>query len=231
MKVKDVMTTAVRRVGPGATLKEAGALMSELRISGLPVVGPDGFVIGVVSEGDILFKEAGPAEKAGLLERLFSLPMPELAEKLAARTVGESMTSPAVTIGPDRPVSVAASLMIERNVKRLPVVDDAGKLIGILSRADLVRAFVRPDNEIAREIREDVLRRSLWVDPDFINVTVERGEVRLEGQIETQAEAEIIPRLVQRVPGVVSVLSKLRWPDERESRNGQRGHAVTWRKS
>jgi osmotically-inducible protein OsmY len=112
--------------------------------------------------------------------------------------------------------------MLDRNVKRLPVVDEYGKLLGIVSRADLVRAFVRSDEEIAREIREEALRRSLWVDPDLMKVTVERGEVRLEGRVETEAEAEIVPRIVQRVPGVVSVLAKLSWPDDRDGDRGQR---------
>jgi CBS domain-containing protein len=230
MKVKDVMTTAVRHVGEGATLKEAAALMAELRISGLPVVGSDGRVVGVISEGDILFKETGPAPKAGLVVRLFSLPAPELAAKLEAKTVGEAMTSPAVKIGPDRPVTEAASLMLDENVKRLPVVDDSAKLVGIVSRADLVRAFVRSDEEIEREIREEVLRRALWIDPVLVRVIVERGEVRLEGTVENQSEAELLPRLVQRVPGVVSVLSKLRWLDENGDRGGSRGQKAVWQR-
>jgi CBS domain-containing protein len=221
MKVEDVMTTTVRKVGAGATLKEAAALMAELGVSGLPVVGADGVVIGVVSEGDILYKEAGAVPKSRLLERIFLVPAPELAAKLTAATVGEAMTSPAVTIGPERPVAEAAALMVVQNVKRLPVVDDWRRLVGIVSRADLVRAFVRDDLDIAREIREDVLRRSLWIDPDCVEVTVARGEVQLAGEVETRIEAELVPQFVQRVPGVVSVLSKLRWPDEQKISGGR----------
>ena len=84
-------------------------------------------------------------------------------------------------------------------------------LIGIVTRADLVRAFVRSDEEIAREIRDDVIRRTLWLEPDPIEVAVHDGEVRLSGEVETKGDAELIPSFVQRVPGVVSVLSKLRW--------------------
>jgi CBS domain-containing protein len=230
MKVRDVMTTAVRAIRPDASLKEAAGLMAELRVSGLPVVTADGLVVGVLSEGDILFKEAGPAAKPGLLERLFAPPASELEAKISARTVGESMTAPAVTIHPERPVSEAAGVMIEQNVKRLPVVDGAGTLFGIVTRADLVRAFVRSDEDIEREIREDVIRRSLWIESESIQVTVERGEVRLVGQVESQAEAELIPEFVQRVPGVVSVLSKLRWPGGEERRNGHRQSRVeVWR--
>ncbi len=223
MKVEDVMTTAIRTVRPDASLKDAAGIMAELKISGLPVVGPDGLVLGVLSEGDILFKEAGPGPKTGFFERLFSLPIPEFEAKLAARTVGEAMTAPAITIGPRRPLSEAASVMVEQGVKRLPVVDDAGSLVGIVTRADLVRAFVRSDQEIAREIRVDVLQRALWLEDSSINVVVDHGEVKLSGQVETKADAELIPSFVQRVPGVVSVLSKLRWPVET---NGERRRLV-----
>jgi CBS domain-containing protein len=126
------------------------------------------------------------------------------------------MTSPALTIGPRRPLAEAANAMIERGVKRLPVVDDAGNLVGIVTGADLVRALVRSDEAIAKEIREDVIRRSLWIEPDKVEVIVEAGEVRLAGEVETKAEAELVPEFVQRVPGVVSVLSKLSW-----SQNGR----------
>jgi CBS domain-containing protein len=227
MKVKDVMTTDVRTIRTDALLKEAAGLMAELRISGLPVLSAGGLVVGVLSEEDILFKETTHSAKEGFFDRLFLLPIPELEAKLTARTVGESMTAPAMTIGPTRPLSEAANLMLEQGVKRLPVVDEAGALVGIVTRADLVRAFVRSDEEIAREIREDVIRRSLWIEPDSVEVVVERGEVRLAGEVETRAEAELIPEFVQRVPGVVSVLSKLRWPEES---NGHHGRLLVWGK-
>lgn len=228
MKVQDVMTTEVRTIEPEATLKEAAALMAELRVSGLPVASR-GTVVGVISEGDILFKEMRHDEPGGgFFTRLFSIPVPELEAKLAARTVGEAMTAPAVKIGPTRPVAEAATVMINENVKRLPVVDDAGTLVGIVTRADLVRAFVRSDEAIAREIREDVIHRALWIESGSITVEVNAGEVQLKGQVENKAEAELLPQFVQRVPGVVSVFSKLRWPEE-EHANG-RGHLVIWGK-
>jgi CBS domain-containing protein len=221
MKVKDVMSRKVLIVRADAPLKDAAMLMAEHRISGLPVVDFGGHVVGVLSEGDILFKEAGYASKTeSFFERWLSLPMPELDAKLAAHTAGEAMTAPAVTIGPTRPLTEAANAMIDNGVKRLPVVDAAGNLVGIVTRADLVRAFVRSDEAIAREIRDDVIRRSLWIEPDSIEVVVERGEVRLAGEVETKAEAELIPEFVQRVPGVVSVLSKLRWSNENGHQSG-----------
>jgi CBS domain-containing protein len=227
MRVEDVMTTDVCTVRPETSLKEAAEILARRRISGLPVVDPESHVVGVLSEADILFKERGGPDKKGFLERWLLLPLPELEAKLAARTVGESMSVPAVTIGPRRPLTEAANSMIEDGVNRLPVVDDEAKLIGIVTRADLVRAFVRSDDEIAAEIRDDVLRRSLWIEPDAVEVVVENGEVRLTGEVETKADAELIPAFVQRVPGVVSVLSKLHWPEQ----NGDRPRRLlAWHK-
>ncbi len=221
MRVEDVMTTEVLTVRSDTSLKEAAELLTRNRISGLPVVDADGHVVGVLSEGDILFKERGAREKRGLVDRWLDLPLPEVTAKLDARTAGEAMSAPAVTIGRKRPLTEAANSMIEEGVNRLPVVDDEGRLIGIVTRADLVRAFVRSDEEIAKEIEEDVIRRTLWIAPEAIEVTVAGGEVRLTGEVETKADAELIPAFVQRVPGVVSVLSKLRWPEESGEKNGR----------
>ncbi len=217
MRVEDVMTNEVWTVQSDTRLKEAAEILTNRRISGLPVVDGENHVVGVLSEGDILFKETGGKES--FFDRWLALPLAGLNEKLAARTVGEAMTAPPVTIGPKRSLAEAANSMIDEDVNRLPVVDDERCLIGIVTRADLVRAFVRSDEEVAREIREDVLRQTLWIEPERVTVVVEDGEVRLSGEVETKADAELIPSFVQRVPGVVSVLSKLRWPAE----NGHRG--------
>jgi CBS domain-containing protein len=219
------MTTDVLTVRPSMPLKEAAALLAEHRISGLPVVDDERRVLGVLSEGDILYKETGAKDKPGLIDRLLSVPPVGFDLKLAAKTVGEAMSAPALTIGPRRPVTEAASTMIDEGVNRLPVIDDEERLIGIITRADLVRAFVRSDAEIEKEIREDVFHRTLWLEPELLQLEVSGGEVRLSGQVETRTDAELIPTFVQRVPGVVSVLSKLRWRDE----NGHRpGRAIVW---
>lgn len=220
MRVKDLMTTDVLTVRVTTQLKDAARLLAEHRISGLPVVDDDGRVLGVLSEGDILYKETGMKDRPGFFERLLSVPATGFELKLAARTVGEAMSAPAVTIGPTRPVTVAATTMIDEGVNRLPVVDDEGRLVGIVTRADLVRAFVRSDAEIEHEIREDVIRQKLWLEPDAFQVEVVGGEVRLSGEVETRTDAEMIPTLVQRVPGVVAVLSKLRWREENGHRKG-----------
>jgi CBS domain-containing protein len=229
MRIQDVMSTNVLTVRSTTPLKEAAFILAEHHISGLPVVDADGHVVGVLSEGDILFKESGVPEKPSLFERLLAAPATGLELKLAARTAGESMSAPALTIGPKRSVSEAANLMIDNGVNRLPVVDDDGKLLGIVTRADLVRAFVRSDEDVARDIREEVIRRTLWIEPDAIKVEVRDGEVRLSGEVETKGDAELIPSFVQRVPGVISVLSKLRW---REGDGGKEkdGRLLAWTK-
>jgi CBS domain-containing protein len=227
MRVEDVMTTGVWTVRSDTRLKEAAEILTNRRISGLPVVDGENHVVGVLSEGDILFKETGGLGKESFLDRWLALPLAGLNEKLAARTVGEAMTAPAVTIGAKRSLAEAATTMINEAVNRLPVVEEERRLIGIVTRADLVRAFVRSDEEIAKEIREDVLRRALWIEPDSVRVVVEDGEVRLSGEVETKADAELIPSFVQRVPGVVSVLSKLRWPEVTRRRDGR---VLVWHK-
>lgn len=219
MNVKDVMTSDVVTVRPETSLKDVAAILTERRISGAPVVDASGKVVGVVSEGDILFKERGPSERTGLLA-WFADPY-DVAEqlKLAARTAGEAMTAPAKTIAPWRPVSSAAAEMLDEGVNRLPVVDDEGRLMGIVTRADLVRAFVRTDAEIVREVREKVLERALLLEtPETVTVGVDGGVVTLDGFVELRADAELIATLVARLPGVVDVESSVRWRRENPKR-------------
>lgn len=217
MKVEDVMTREVKTVTPATPLREVARILAESRVSGVPVV-EDGRVVGVVSEADILVKERGERPGRGGLLGLLWDERRELEAKLQARTAGEAMTSPAITIGPRRPVAEAAAKMIEEKVNRLPVVDDEGNLVGIITRADLVRAFVRSDAEIAREIREDVIFRTLWIPPEQVQVEVERGVVTLRGHVESKSDAELLPSFVQRVPGVISVDAQLTWEED----NGRR---------
>jgi len=205
MNVRDLMTAEVLTVSPEAPLKDVAAILAEHGISGVPVCDAGGRVLGVVSEGDILFKEQGVRERhGGALAWLVDGSRWQDTSKASARTAGEAMTSPAITITQDRPAAAAARIMLDRAVNRLPVVRD-GILVGIVSRSDLVRAFTRSDEEIAAEIREDVLRRALWLDPDSVEITVRRGEVRLAGEIEAKSDAEVLTKLVLRIPGVVSV--------------------------
>ncbi len=208
MKVRDLMSVEVLTTTPETPLKEAAALLAERRISGVPVVDESGAVVGVLSEADILVKTGGALPRSGLLGWLLE-PDFDLHDKIGARTVGEAMSAPAVTITPGRTVHEAAALMITESVNRLPVVED-GALVGILTRADVVRAFTRTDAEIADEIREEILRRTLWLEPGAISMDVVEGAVHLEGEVETEADAELLPVFVARVPGVVSVRTNIR---------------------
>jgi CBS domain-containing protein len=211
MKVKDVMTQRVVTVEPWTPLKEVARLMVERRVSGLPVVDEDGSVIGVVSEGDILVKERGQVVERSLFDHLLEVDGDQ-GVKHDAQDAANAMTSPAVTIRPDRAVSEAAALMLDRCVNRLPVVDRHGVLLGIVTRADLVRAFVREDDAIEREIREDVTLRTLWNVPERLTVGVDSGEVTIEGEVADADSAELLVRFVERVPGVVGIRSRVTWP-------------------
>jgi CBS domain-containing protein len=190
-------------------------LLAERGISGVPVCDGDGEVVGVLSEADLLVKQGGPRHASGGLFAWLvdTASAPDLA-KLRAHTAGEAMTSPALTIEAETSVAEAARTMVDQGVNRLPVVDD-GVLVGIVTRADLVRLFTRSDDEIAREIRENVAGRMLWIDPRRLEVEVERGEVILRGQVDTELEAELLEKRVPLVPGVVGVRSELTWPLDR----------------
>jgi CBS domain-containing protein len=221
MTVKDVMTHNPTTVAPDTPLKEVARVLATMGISGVPVVD-GGVVVGVVSEADILAKEHGEApERRRLLGMLFE-DGADLEAKLTARTAGEAMTQPAITIGPRRPVFEAAARMIDEGVNRLPVVDERGALVGIVTRADLVRAFLRTDAELAEEIREDVILQMLWIPPDDVGVSVAAGEVTLTGEVETQSEAELVEHFTRKVPGVVSVTSKLTWAQD----NGEKRRSL-----
>jgi len=214
MKVRDVMTSVVITVEPGTSLKEVATILTQCGISGVPVVDEDGEVVGVVSERDILFKERGPSERKRMLGRLTDARL-----KLEAHTAAEAMTAPAKTIAPWRLVSAAAAQMLDEGVNRLPVLDDEGRLVGIVTRADLVRAFVRPDAEIEREIREEVLTRALLLETaGTVTVVVEGGEVTLSGSVEMRTDAELVPALVAKVPGVVDVNSSIAWREDNRRR-------------
>jgi len=208
MKVSDLMTKDVVTVTSAKSLRDAAELLVEKRISGMPVVDEENAVIGVLSEADILVKAGGSSPRNRLLGWLFE---PDFGDedKIRAETVGEAMSAPALTISSHRPVHEAARLMVGEGVNRLPVVED-GQLVGILTRADVVRAFSRSDAEIAEEIQSDILRRTFWLEPGSVSVTVVDGTVTLQGEVETVADEDVLPALVARVPGVVAVHAELR---------------------
>ena len=209
MNVRELMNADVVTATPTMSLKDAARLLVEHRISGLPVVDERGTVVGVLSEADILYKGRGRSERDGLLARLLQTDVPVEARKVEATTVADAMTSPAVTIGPHRTAAAAARELVSRGVNRLPVVGIDGSLVGIITRADLERAFTRPDTEIENEIRERILARTLWLEPAAVEVSVRGGEVELTGELASAADVQLLERLVEQTPGVVAVRARL----------------------
>jgi len=208
MKVRDVMSTDVAVATSATSVRDVLELLTARGVSGLPVVDADGHVLGVISQTDILATTAGRSA-AGEIAHLL-LPDAGSTPNVVARTAGEVMSSPAQVIDESCPVTKAAAQMLDHGIKRLPVVR-AGKLVGIVTRSDLLRGFTRSDEEIAHEIRNDILDRLLGHPPTEVAAHVERGMVALCGQVDTRSEAEVIEGLVLRVPGVVSVEASIAW--------------------
>jgi len=207
-RIRDVMTTEVVAIDQATSYKEIARLMTEQQVNALPVVTPDGHVAGMVSEADVLRKEERNFRRLGT-----GLPARSRAEKAQAEAgnAGELMTSPVITIHPDAPLGAAARLMNAHRIRLLPVVNASGKLIGIVSRRDLLSVFFRPDEEIAAEVRE-LLTGLLLAEPEDIEVQVRDGVVTLAG---TLAREDLIPaarRLTSDVDGVVTVNSELTGP-------------------
>ena len=206
--VKDVMSTLPVSVSETTSFQEIAARLRECRVSAFPVLDADGTVTGVVSEADLLVKEAVLGEPGGVAGLLAGLVHHAERAKAGAVTAADLMTSPAVTIRPDDTVEHAAKLMYNRKVKRLPVVDQGGRLVGIISRTDILAVFDRTDAEIREEIMTQVIAgRSSWY-----SVIVKDGVVTLEGTPETVAIGHDLVSRTRHVQGVVAVRDHLVYP-------------------
>lgn len=208
-RVKDVMTADVVSVRETAEYKDLVSVLRELHVSALPVLDEADHLVGVVSEADLLLKEVG---QEALGDYLISSGRRGERAKAAGMTAAQVMTTPAVTIRPDDSLAHAARLMHDRHVKRLPVVDQAGRLVGIVSRVDLLSVFDRPDSEIRAAVREDIIARDFALDPDAFDVQVTSGIVTITGQVETHAVAQHLLDALRHAEGVVGVRSRLRFP-------------------
>ncbi|MEI5525587.1 CBS domain-containing protein [Streptomyces brasiliscabiei] len=194
--VSDVMTHTVVAVGRDAPFKEIVQLFDQWKVSALPVLEGEGRVVGVVSEADLLHKEEfRDAED----------PQGDFADRLKAGavTAGELMNAPAVSVHPDATLAEAARIMARRKVKRLPVVDRVGMLQGVVSRGDLLKVFLRPDEELAEEIRGSVL--TSLPSTEAITVTVAEGVVTLGGSLPERGLVPVLARAVRAVEGVVDI--------------------------
>jgi CBS domain-containing protein len=208
--VKDVMFALPLWVSETASFREIAAKLHECRVSAFPVLDADGKVTGVVSEADLLVKEAVQGEPGGVRGLLAGLVHHAERAKAAGVTAADLMTSPAVTVGPDDTVEHAARLMFTRKIKRLPVVDAGGRLVGIISRADVLAVFDRPDAEIRAEIMSQVIAgRS---EPSRYSVIVKDGMVTLEGNPETVAIGHDLVSRARHVEGAVAVRDHLVYP-------------------
>ncbi|MFF4301183.1 CBS domain-containing protein [Streptomyces sp. NPDC001601] len=181
--VRDVMTRDPVAVDRDAPFKDVVTLMDRWKVSTLPVLEGGGRVVGVVSEADV-------ARARGV-------------------TAGELMNAPAVTVHADATVAEAARVMARRGVKRLPVVDGTGVLTGIVSRADLLKVFLRADEELTEEVRREVVDRLFPLSADHIRVEVAEGVVTLTGWIDSPEPAPVAERLTRAVEGVVDVHCRL----------------------
>ncbi|SEH02461.1 BON domain-containing protein [Nonomuraea solani] len=214
MTVADVMTTKVVSVTAATPFKDIAEALITGGISAIPVLDNDNHVLGMVSEADLLRKEEFREQyyREGYRPPLRArLRHPKSRKKAAGDTAAELMTSPAVTVYPEASAVAAARLMDAHDVKRLAVTDYNGRLQGIVSRRDLVKLFLRGDEEIATAVRDDILDRALWVNTEGVHVQVERGIVTLSGWMERRTETGIAARMTSRVNGVVDVVDKLTW--------------------
>ncbi|MFH8773222.1 CBS domain-containing protein [Streptomyces sp. NPDC017958] len=200
--VSDVMTHTVAAVGRRAPFKEIVQLMHDWRVSALPVLEGEGRVVGVVSEADLLPKEEfrdTPEEGYVRLRRRSDV------AKADALTANDLMSSPAVTVRPGATLAEAAHLMARAGVKRLPVVDEVGLLEGVVSRADLLKVFLRGDAEIAEQVRHEVVSELFPPPGSALQVEVEDGVVTLVGRVQDPGLVPVAARLVRAVEGVVDV--------------------------
>jgi CBS-domain-containing membrane protein len=227
-KISSVMTPAadVVTVPVDAGYKDIAELLETHAFSALPVLDAEQRVVGVVSEGDLLAKESRVDSEPEDRHRLPPLghAAQQLQHKAAATTAESLMTSPAVTISSGQDIVEAARIMVERHVKRLIVTDESGHLQGVVSRRDVLKVFVRTDEEIRREVAEDVIHGMFWIDPAAVRVRVEDGVVHLRGRVSTRAQAGLIRSVVGRTDGVVSVVDELGFDyDDAHGKAGRAG--------
>jgi CBS domain-containing protein len=200
LRVGDVMTRDVVSVSADTPFKHIEQLMDEHQVSAIPVVDAEGGVVGVVSEADLLLKTEAGAQEPGR----WTHDSRERRSKSHAQTAAGLMSSPAVTVAPSLPLAAAARVMRKQSVKRLPVVED-GRLVGIVSRADVLKSYLRSDADIQSDVAEGVIRGSMWLDPAQFDLEVDDGVVRIRGEVDRRSDVEILTTLTLAVEGVIGV--------------------------
>lgn len=203
-QVRDVMTTDVVTVNADDQFKDIARRMAGHGVSALPVVDATGHVMGVITETDLLRKIEFSDDD--LVRPLFERRGTRIARgKAEAVRAAELMTTPAVTVSPDAGIVAAARTMTGHGLRRLVVTDEYGTLVGIVSRGDLLGVFTRADADIAEDVRDQVVRRAMSIDPDTVQVTVTDGVVEISGALEWRSNVAIMIELTRAVDGVVDV--------------------------
>jgi CBS domain-containing protein len=215
MKVQDAMTANVITVRPDVLVHKAARLMSEHGVSGLPVVDTGGRLLGLVTEGDLILRQAAPRAKPWW-RRFFADPetLARAYQKASGITVGEVMTHAVVSVSPDLGIAAAARIMDDRGVRRLPVVR-GDQLVGILSRGDLVKVLAAmpvfvvsaPDDALVRAMRER-MKAEPWT-PVGILVEADGGVIRLSGVAATESERSALETMARAIPGCRGVENHL----------------------
>ena len=215
--VRDVMTRRVVSVDRAASYRNMVDLLTGKRISALPVIDEAGHVLGVVSETDLLRKIEYQGDEE---PRIFDGPhRRDDRRRSQGHVAADLMSAPPIVTGADTSVAAAARTMHREGIKRLPVVDEHGRLIGIVTRGDLLKTHLRTDQEILDDVRTGVLRAYLPEDVDTVMAAVVDGVVTLTGTVDRWTAADIAERLTRQVAGVVDVKSTLeyRFDDRRVS--------------
>jgi CBS-domain-containing membrane protein len=204
------MTSEVVSATRDTSFARVVGLLAAHGISGLPVVDDDEKVVGVVSESDLMLRQAqrDTGESRRRL-RPFRASRTPAADDTASPTAGELMSTPPITVRADDSVARCARIMAARRIERLPVLDEENRLVGIVTRRDLLQVFLRPDADIREDVIQEVLVGSLWLDPQAVGVRVEDGVVTLEGRVERAKDVLIAGRMAARTDGVVSVRNRL----------------------
>ena len=203
--VREIMTKKVVTITPDTDFKSIARLLQRHRVNLLPVIDEEHRVVGVVSEADLLSKVEWQGRHPGRIERWLLLE--DELRKAEGTVASQVMTRSIETSRPEETVNEAAKRMMFAHVKSVPVVDDDDRLVGIVSRADLLKSFVRDDAAIEREVVDGVLRGALAI--ENVSVVVKDGKVFLKGEVETRSLSEMVTGMVSAVPGVVSVFNVL----------------------
>lgn len=216
VSVAEVMSERVIAVRENAKFSEIVAAMRRFHFASLPVIDADGHVMGLISEDDLLVKEADQSGRKGLLgwfRRRTRRP------KAAATRASELMGSPAVTVTRSTPVREAARVMFQNRIHQLPVVDVvSGRLTGIVCRSDLLAVYERPAEDIHHEVLSDLIDGVLGMDPARFTVDVDHGTVTLRGDVQDRRAAGMLTDAIRHVEGVVTVVDQLTYQhDDRPS--------------